>query len=71
MPGMFSPGFRGGVAFLATTPKIFVLDPSNPIWGKSGWWEEQFDAPFDPLGPSWPYGYFRLPYLGGAWPGAN
>ena len=55
-------------AFWAVTaiPLVMVLDPSNPIWDESRWWEEQFGAPFAPLGPS---GEITIlcPILGGAW----
>ena len=69
---MVNLGTRAAFAFWAATAKLLFLDPLNPILSESGWWEEQFDAPFDPLGPSVPYGYFQLPYnMGWVWPGAN
>ena len=53
------------IAFWAATAKLLVLDPSNPIWDESGWWEEQFGAPFAPLGPSGGNDYFTPNFWAG------
>ena len=57
--GYFSDSRRNWAgAFWAATAIPLVLDPSNPIWDESGWREEQFGAPFAPLGPSGGNDYF-------------
>ena len=57
--GYFSDSRRNWAgAFWAATAIPLVLDPSNPIWDESGWGEEQFGAPFAPLGPSGGNDYF-------------
>ena len=50
---------------MALAATVFILDLHMYIWGESGEREEQFGAPFDPVGPSGRYGYFGRPYLGG------
>ena len=35
-----------------------ILDTSNPKWGKCGWLEERFGAPFDPLGATERHAFF-------------
>ena len=52
-------------AFWAATAIPLVLDPSNPIWDESGWWEEQFGAPYAPLGPSGENDYFTPNFWAG------
>ena len=64
--GYFSDSRRNWAgAFWAATAIPLVLDPSNPIWDESGWWEEQFGAPFAPLGPSGGNDYFTPNFWAG------
>ena len=50
--------------FWAATAIPLVLDPWNPIWDESGWWEEQFGAALSPLGPSGGNYYFTPNFFG-------
>ena len=52
-------------AFWAATAIPLVLDPWNPIWDESVWLEEQFGAPFAPLGPSGGNDYFTPNFWAG------
>ena len=64
--GYFSDSRRNWAgAFWAATAIPLVLDPSNPIWEESGWWEEQFGAPYAPLGPSGGNDYFTPNFWAG------
>ena len=64
--GYFSDSRRNWAgAFWVATAIPLVLDPSNPIWDESGWWEEQFGAPFAPLGPSGGNDYFTPNFWAG------
>ena len=64
--GYFSDSRRNWAgAFWAATAIPLVLDPSNPIWDESGWWEEQFGAPYAPLGPSGGNDYFTPNFWAG------
>ena len=64
--GYFSDSWRNWVGlFWAATAIPLVLDPSNPIWDESGWWEEQFDAPYAPLEPSGGNYYFTPNFWAG------
>ena len=64
--GYFSDSRRNWVgAFWAATAIPLVLDPWNLIWDESGWLEEQFGAPFAPLGPSGGNDYFAPSFWAG------
>ena len=52
-------------AFWDATAIPLVLDPSNPIWDESGWWAEQFGAPFASIGPSGGNDYFTSNFWAG------
>ena len=64
--GYFSDSRRNWAgAFWVATAIPLVLDPSNPIWDESGWCEEQFGAPYAPLGPSGGNYYFTPNFWAG------
>ena len=64
--GYFSDPRRNWAgAFWAATAIPLVLDPWNSIWDESGWGEEQFGAPFAPLGPSGGNYYFTPNFWAG------
>ena len=64
--GYFSDSRRNWSGAFWTAMAIpLVIDPWNFIWDESGWLEEQFGAPFAPLGPSGGNDYFTPDFWAG------
>ena len=64
--GYFSDSRRNWAgAFWAATAILLVLDPWNHILDESGGLEEQFGAPFAPLGPTGGNDYFTPNFWAG------